>query len=164
MLREAVDLFIKGMPPGDRSVQVDLDCNRPLPRVRGDAGRLMQVLLNLLGNAREAIRRSGQKGRIIVRTGTSQDDAGSWVTIEVADEGTGIPEPFLERIFEPFFTTREEGTGYGLYLAAQILKEQAGRLTARNNPERGATFTIWLPESKPEESGSVATRTAGETG
>jgi signal transduction histidine kinase len=164
VLREAVDLFIKGMPPGDKAVSVEQDCDRPLPRVLGDAGRLMQVVLNLLGNAREAIVRSGQKGRIIVRTGTARDDAGSWVTIEVIDEGTGIPEPFLERIFEPFFTTRDEGTGYGLYLAAQIVREQSGRISARNNPDRGATFTIRLPEAKPDHSPSGDIAARGATG
>ena len=147
VLREAVDLFVKGMPPGDQAVQVELVGEARVPPVHGDAGRLMQVILNVLGNAREAISRTGQKGRIVVRTGTSRDDERSWVTIDVIDEGPGIPEAFLGRIFEPFFTTREEGTGYGLYLAAQILKEQSGRITARNNPDRGATFTIWLPEA-----------------
>jgi signal transduction histidine kinase len=82
-----------------------------------------------------------------VRTATTRDEECSWVTIDVIDDGPGIPEAFLGRIFEPFFTTREEGTGYGLYLAAQILKEQSGRITARNNPDRGATFTLWLPEA-----------------
>jgi signal transduction histidine kinase len=165
VLREAVDLFIKGMPPGDGAVPVEQDCDRPLPAVRGDAGRLMQVLLNVLANAREAIARSGQRGRILVRTGTARDEKGSWVTIDVIDQGTGIPDTFLERIFEPFFTTREEGTGYGLYLAAQILKEQSGRITARNNhPDRGATFTIWLPEAQAAEGQSASTVPLGESG
>jgi signal transduction histidine kinase len=148
VVREAVDLFIKGLPPDDRSVRVEMECSSPLPRVHSDPGRLMQVLLNLLSNAREAIDRTGHGGRIAVRTRTTQDDGRSWVTIEVMDDGPGIPEAFLGRIFEPFFTTREEGTGYGLYLAAQILEEQSGRLTARNNPDRGATFALWLPASE----------------
>jgi signal transduction histidine kinase len=56
-----------------------------------------------------------------------------------------VPEAYIDRLFEPFFTTREEGTGYGLFLASEILKEQSGRLTVRNNPQGGATFTIWFP-------------------
>jgi signal transduction histidine kinase len=146
--REAVDLFVKGLPPGDHSVRVEMECSPAVPRVRGDAGRLIQVLLNVLSNARQAIARTGRNGRIVVRTGTTRDDERSWVTIAVIDDGPGIPDAFLGRIFEPFFTTRDEGTGYGLYLAAQILKEQAGRITARNNPDGGATFTLWLPESE----------------
>lgn len=164
VLREAVDLFIKGMPPGDRALLVEQDCDRLLPAVRGDGGRLMQVLLNVLSNAREAIARSGQPGRILVRTGTTRDEDGSWVTIDVIDQGTGIPDTFLERIFEPFFTTREEGTGYGLYLAAQILKEQSGRITARNNTDRGATFTIWLPEAQTAEGQCASAMPLGESG
>ncbi len=147
VVREAVDLFVKGLPPEDRSVRVEVECGSPVPRVYGDPGRLLQVLLNLLSNARDAISRAGQAGRVVVRAGTAQEEGRRWVTLEVIDDGPGIPEAFLGRIFEPFFTTREQGTGYGLYLAAQILKEQSGRIEARNNPGRGATFTIWLPEA-----------------
>ena len=82
-----------------------------------------------------------------MRTGTAREEGAAWVTVDVIDDGPGIPEAFLDRIFEPFFTTRDEGTGYGLYLAAEILKEQSGRITVRNNPDRGATFTLWLPEA-----------------
>ena len=57
----------------------------------------------------------------------------------------GSPQAFIDRVFEPFFTTRDDGTGYGLYLAAELIKEQSGRLTVHNNHDRGATFTIWLP-------------------
>ena len=73
------------------------------------------------------------------------EDGRRSVTVDVIDDGPGVPEAYIDRVFEPFFTTREEGTGYGLYLAAEILKEQSGRLTVRNNPQGGATFTIWLP-------------------
>jgi signal transduction histidine kinase len=146
MVRESVDLFVKGLPPGDRKVQVEMESVEPVPTVRSDPGRLMQVLLNLLSNAREAIARTDRPGKIVVRTAAARDEGQSRVAIEVIDDGPGIPEAILNRVFEPFFTTREEGTGYGLYLAAQILKEQGGRITARNNPDRGATFTLWLPE------------------
>src|SRR5207253_3251567 len=106
-----------------------------------------QVLLNLLGNAQEAIARTSRGGRIVVRTGTAQSQGRLWVTVDVSDDGPGIPEAYIDRLFEPFFTTRGEGTGYGLYLASEIVKEQAGRISARNNRDGGATFTIWLPEA-----------------
>ncbi len=147
LLHEAVDLFVKGLPPGDRQVQVEVVGEPPVPQVRVDPGRLMQVLLNLLSNAQEALARTQRAGRILVRCGTAVSQGQSWVTVDVADDGPGIPEVYIDRIFEPFFTTREEGTGYGLYLAREIVKEQAGHITARNNPEGGATFTIWLPEA-----------------
>ena len=65
--------------------------------------------------------------------------------VEIVDDGPGIPEDHLERIFEPFFTTKAEGSGYGLYLAGEILREHAGRLTACNVPGGGACLAVWLP-------------------
>jgi signal transduction histidine kinase len=145
LLREAVDLFVKGLPPGDRRIQLELISEVPVPMVRVDPGRLMQVLLNLLANAQEAIARTHRGGQIMVCPGTAESQGRSWVTVDVTDDGPGIPAAFLDRIFEPFFTTRGEGTGYGLYLASEIVKEQAGRISVRNNPDGGATFTIWFP-------------------
>ena len=106
----------------------------------------MQVLFNLLGNAQQALVSSGRGGQITVagRHGRGRTGGAGFV-VDVVDDGPGVPEAYIDRVFEPFFTTREDGTGYGLYLAAEILKEQSGRLSVRNNPEGGATFTIWLP-------------------
>jgi signal transduction histidine kinase len=144
---------VKGLPPGDQPVRIEAQLEADVPKVRVDPGRLIQVLLNLLSNGREAIVRAHGTGRIVVRTGRVQADGRSWVAVDVRDDGPGVPEAYIDRIFEPFFTTREEGTGYGLYLAATILKEQSGRIRVRNNPEGGATFSIWLPEAQP---GAVA--------
>ncbi len=90
-------------------------------------------------------RAPGAAGRSSCEPGRLVEDGRRSVTVDVIDDGPGVPEAYINRVFEPFFTTREEGTGYGLYLAAEILKEQSGRLTVRNNPKGGATFTIWLP-------------------
>jgi signal transduction histidine kinase len=144
LLRESVQLFVKGLPAADRHIQVTTECDDRVPPIRVDPGRLMQVLFSLLGNAQQALSRSGRGRRIVVRARRAQDDGSSWIAVDVSDDGPGVPEAYIDRIFEPFFTTREDGTGYGLYLAAEILKEQSGRLTVRNNPEGGATFTIWL--------------------
>jgi signal transduction histidine kinase len=147
LVRESIELFVTGLPSNDRQIQVETACAcpEPVPSVRADPGRLMQVLFNLLGNAHQALAGSDPGGRILVRIGTAEEDKRRWVIVDVVDNGPGIPEAYIDRIFEPFFTTREGGTGYGLYLASEILKEQSGRLTGRNNPQGGATFTIWLP-------------------
>jgi signal transduction histidine kinase len=144
LLRESIDLFVKGLPAHDRQIQVETICIQPVPSIQADPGRLMQVIFNLLGNAHQALAGSMHGGRIVVRIGTAEVDSRPWVTVEVIDNGPGIPAAYIDRIFEPFFTTREGGTGYGLYLASEILKEQSGRLEARNNPQGGATFTVWL--------------------
>jgi signal transduction histidine kinase len=146
LVRESAELFVKGTDPRAARVTIETDFGNGLPRVRADAGRLIQVLLSLLGNAHEALvgaHRGG--GRVTVRAGTAFDLGREWVTLDIGDDGPGIPEPYLDRIFEPFFTTKENGSGYGLYLASEILKENQGRLTARNLPGGGACFTVWLP-------------------
>jgi signal transduction histidine kinase len=145
LLQESVQLFMKGQPAGQRRIDVQTTCDRDVPPVRVDAGRLMQVLFSLLGNAQQALASAGQGGKILLQVSTAVEDGRRSVTLDVIDNGPGVPEAYINRVFEPFFTTRKEGTGYGLYLAAEILKEQSGRLTVRNNPSGGATFTIWLP-------------------
>jgi signal transduction histidine kinase len=145
LLQESAQLFMKGQPAGHRKIEVQTTCDQDVPPVRVDAGRLMQVLFSLLGNAQQALSSAGQGGKILLRAGTAVEEGRRCVTLDVIDNGPGVPEAYINRVFEPFFTTREEGTGYGLYLAAEILKEQSGRLTVRNNPSGGATFTIWLP-------------------
>jgi signal transduction histidine kinase len=146
LLNEAASLFVKGMPPSERKIEVVTECDCEALKIDADAGRLIQVLLNLLNNARQSILSASSQGRIALRSGRVEDRQRWWVVVEVVDDGPGIPDAYIDRIFEPFFTTREDGTGFGLYFASEILKEQGGRLTARNNPGVGATFTLWLPE------------------
>jgi signal transduction histidine kinase len=145
IVEESVDMFIKGSDPRGAKIKVELLRDAALPRVRVDAGRIIQVLLSLLGNAHEALLGLGAEHRIQVHASTARRDDAEWVIVEVADDGAGIPEPFLERIFEPYFTTKEHGTGYGLYMAREMIREQHGCLTVRNAPSGGAVFTIWLP-------------------
>ncbi len=147
LVKESANLFQKGTDPRGNQITIDANCGEGLPHVRGDAGRLIQVLLSLFGNAHEAIVQSRRGGRVTIRAAAARDGDRDWVTIEIADDGPGIPEVFMERIFDPFFTTKEKGTGYGLYMAIEIIKEQGGRLTACNRSEGGACFTIWLPQA-----------------
>jgi signal transduction histidine kinase len=157
LIRESADLFIKGTDPRGCPVSVEATCEPGLPSVRADAGRLIQVLLALLGNAHEAISHARSGGSVTVHAAPALDDGREWVTVKVTDDGPGIPEAFLPRIFDPFFTTKEKGSGYGLYLASEILKEQDGRLTACNAPEGGACFTVWLQPANSESlAGSAA--------
>ena len=144
LLQESSQLFIKGLPASQRHIEVQTDCGEPVPPIRMDPGRLMQVLFSLLGNAQQALSSMAQGGRIVLQAGTAALEGRRFVTVDVVDNGPGVPEAYIDRLFEPFFTTREEGTGYGLFLASEILKEQSGRLTVRNNAGGGATFTIWL--------------------
>ena len=153
LIQEATDLFVKGTDPRAGRVEIVSDVCDNLPPVKVDGGRVIQVLLNLLGNAYEAIladRKGGgdsPAGQIAMHASQLGDGGGEWVVVEVADSGPGIPENHLPRIFEPFYTTKPTGSGYGLYLASEILREHGGRLTATNGPDGGAKFSIWLPVS-----------------
>ncbi|HKM54829.1 MAG TPA: response regulator [Isosphaeraceae bacterium] len=146
ILQESVELFAKGLPLSDRGIQMNVECSSDVPPVRADPGRLLQVLIDLLSNAHQAISATAKGGRIQICAQAVEEDQTRWVKITVSDDGPGIPAIYLARIFEPFFTTKEAGTGYGLYLASEILREQGGRLTASNNAEGGACLSIWLPQ------------------
>jgi signal transduction histidine kinase len=148
LIREAINLFLKGTDPRRGKVTVDLTLEEVVPIVRADAGRLIQVLLNLLSNAHEAILAERPEGKVIVRVRTVIDGAVVRVRIDVLDDGPGIKPTHLDRIFEPFFTTKDAGTGYGLYLASEILREHGGHLSAENQEGRGACLSIWLPISE----------------
>ena len=156
LLTEAVELFRKGQPPNKLVARVEVECPER-HEIQGDAGKLMQVLFDLLSNAHQAISASGKEGGILLRTESVHEDQAEWVRVEVVDEGPGVPENHLRRIFEPFFTTRSGGSGYGLYLASEIVREMGGRLTARNNPSGGACFSLLLPARVVAEASSTAT-------
>lgn len=100
-----------------------------LPEVPADADLLAQVLLGLLLNAADAV---AERGRIVVRA--MADDAA--VTVEVADDGPGVPPADAEQVFEPFFTTKAGGTGLGLAMALRIAQAHGGTLELA--PGRGA--------------------------
>lgn len=145
VVREAVDLFSRGIDPRRKVLEIGVTSPADVPPVVVDPGRLIQVVLNLLANAHEAILAARGRGRVEVRVAPAREGDADWVRIEVADDGPGVPANVLPRLFEPFFTTKEAGSGFGLYLAHELVREQGGRLEARNLPEGGACFSIWLP-------------------
>jgi len=129
-------------------VEVGLD--HPL-RVLGDAGRLEQVVFNLLLNAAKAME---GRGRIVI-TARRPDNDSFGVALTISDDGPGIPPEHLERIFDPFFTTGG-GTGLGLSIAFGILQAHGGSLAARNRPEGGAVFTLRFPDPAAMRTGEAA--------
>jgi signal transduction histidine kinase/ActR/RegA family two-component response regulator len=129
---------------GAEKIHVEMDLDPGLPFVYGDPGQLQQVLLNLVGNARQAIEESQKGGKIRVR---SKWTAEGRVLLEVADDGPGIPEAILARVFDPFFTTKPEGegTGLGLTIVLGIVREHGGQVHVASPPGGGAIFRIELP-------------------
>ncbi|MEW6071278.1 MAG: ATP-binding protein [Planctomycetota bacterium] len=130
----------------ERDLRLEVSLPPDLPPVEGDAGELLQVLLNLILNARDASpagERIGLRARV----------AGGAQLWEVEDHGGGIAPEDAERLFDPFYTTKAPGagTGLGLSLAAAIVDRHGGRIEARNGEAGGARFTVRLPALAEEQ-------------
>ncbi len=125
-------------------IRIELDLDPALPFINGDPGQLQQVLMNLIGNARQAIVQEGKAGTIRLRTARTGD---SRVALQVIDDGPGIPQTILARIFDPFFTTKPAGvgTGLGLAIVLSVVREHGGQVHVSNAPEGGAIFSVELP-------------------
>jgi C4-dicarboxylate-specific signal transduction histidine kinase len=114
-----------------------------LPPVQADRVQLQQVLLNLVVNACEAMGGTDPTARTLGVSTILRNNG--IVNIEVTDRGSGVPRDAMDRLFEPFYTTKENGLGLGLSISRSIVASHGGRLWARNNADRGATFVVELP-------------------
>ena len=116
-----------------------------IPTITCSPSQLNQVFLNLITNAAQAL--PTQNGEISLST--RSDNNG--VTVEVADNGSGIPPDVLPKIFDPFFTTKEigKGTGLGLSISYQIIKDHGGRISVESQQGHGRKFTVWVPVNAP---------------
>jgi PAS domain S-box-containing protein len=134
---------MQAYPLRKSNITVDFLQEPAIPAVVADPNQLMQVFLNLLLNAEQAIRESREKGTIRVRIG--RNPASVWVVFQ--DDGPGIAPENLTHIFDPFFTTRRpgRGTGLGLSICKTVLREHGGNIEAASAPGGGAIFTITLP-------------------
>jgi two-component system NtrC family sensor kinase len=127
-----------------KQIKVETDLLGDLPLVHASSEQLVQVMIALLMNAADAM---PQHGRVSVRTRALEESGPRAVTIEVEDEGEGIPRSHMARIFEPFYTTKEQGrgTGLGLAICYGIVAEHGGRIEVESEPGKGSTFRIILP-------------------
>src|SRR5467141_3155273 len=136
------------------NIEVDSRLPGELPGVIGDANQLIQVFLNLITNAEQAIREVRDSGRIQIRAGRN----GNQLTITVQDDGVGIRPEALPRIFDPFYTTKRPGggTGLGLSICMSIIREHGGNIEAETLPAGGSAFTIYLPVASGDPPGATA--------
>jgi len=143
-LREAIDSAAKIVANELTGVQLEIDLPDSLA-VNGQKTQITHLFINLLGNAGKALH-GRPDPRICVNAACDGDE----VSIEVTDNGAGIPSEILTRIFEPFFTTRDVGAGMGLGLSIchTIVEAHGGAIRAGNRPEGGAVFTVQLPLAK----------------
>jgi C4-dicarboxylate-specific signal transduction histidine kinase len=139
LVAEALRLLRHEVRPLGVTVQMELA--ESLPKVIGDGVGIIQVLLNLLRNAVEAMRSQKASGSVLT---VKSSLCGTFVHVDVIDQGCGWPEGKSDQMFEPFFTTRSDGMGMGLPICKSIVAECGGELTGRPNPGGGMTFGFAL--------------------
>ncbi len=148
VVRSALDLVSYRFTIDEISIGGRLDPE--LPTVVGDANRLEQVIVNLLSNALDALRSVKPPRHLLVDSFI--DDTGSRVCVTVTDNGPGVAAEIANRLFRPFASTKGiRGTGLGLYISRQLVREAEGELDVVKRAELGggAKFMVWLPTTRP---------------
>lgn len=141
---EVIDNTLALLSPQLMNGKIDIERNfsTPLPAIHADGEQLQQVLVNIILNAIQAMPNGG---KMMIRVCINKADQSGSLQISVHDTGRGVPPQILKNIFDPFVTTRSKGSGLGLSIAYQIIKNHGGWIEAVNNPDKGATFRINLP-------------------
>ena len=155
-----------------KRIRLEVECNCELPIVLGDRTQLHQLLLNLCVNARDAMPNGGtltleaKRVEMDAVYASSIPDAkpGSYVTLSVRDDGTGISPEIMEQIFDPFFSTKgpEKGTGLGLSTVMGIAKSHGGFVQVTSQLGQGSTFTVYLPAAPAGSDSERVTKAAAE--
>jgi histidine kinase len=161
ILEKAFEIFSQQLKL--RGIEVIWRIDKKLPRINADPGRMEQVFINLLLNARDAIEdkwgnqepQAGQK-KIILKTACDARN----IICEVCDTGTGVPESISDKIFEPFFTTKEvgKGTGLGLSISYGIVNDCGGSIHVVPNKPEGACFVLKFPLQEINDGKEITTR------
>lgn len=146
-------------------VQVEVQAEANLPKVRAIGNEIQQVLLNLLTNARQAMDKGGQ---IIVKLSHLPQE--NCVAVSIRDYGSGMPPEVLHRIFEPYFTTKsgpdssgKGGTGLGLSACKEVIEQHQGRIRVDSTVGKGTMFTLFLPVHSPSPAPSPVEVAAVQT-
>jgi len=141
---------VRAARAGDGHIPIRLDLDPSIPQLRTDGERLRQALVNILGNAMQAVAAAGPSsaGTTPISLRTLRLDA-RHVVVTVADRGVGIAAEDLPRVFDPYFTTRRTGTGIGLAISRNIIEGLGGRITVSSERDRGTEVRIELPVDAP---------------
>lgn len=126
------------------NIVVECDLAAHLPETMADPYQLQQVVLNLIVNAEQALLEGRGQGKVRIQTYRT---AGNKISLEISDDGPGIPREIASRIFDPFFTTKPSGvgTGLGLSIVYGIVQQHDGEVTFESQPGAGAKFVVELP-------------------
>ena len=143
IVKDSVEIM--GPDLEQHKIKLKLELEENLPYLKVDRGFVRQVLTNLIGNARDAMKEAGS-GTLTISTEKDSDS----VILSVADTGTGIPQEILTKIFDPYFTTKKSGTGIGLTLVYKMVRGMGGNISVNSKQGIGTTFRITLPRMEKE--------------
>lgn len=143
-IRELIEDCLGGIRARAELQGVELHLVAPpeLPLLEADPGQIQQVLYNMIFNALDTL---AEGGIIDVTVGTAERQGEKMISIQVADNGPGLPPTLEDRLFEPFVSTKETGLGLGLSICRRIVESHNGTITAENRPTGGAVFEVRLP-------------------
>ena len=144
LLEETLVLLEKKMR--QLRIRVNRDLDEDLPKIRARADQLRQVFLNLIINAQQAISNGGE---ITITTSRYEQALQPSILVQMSDSGSGIREDDLMRIFDPFFSTGKKGTGLGLWVTQDIVRQHGGRIEVTSEVGHGTVFTIVLQVDSP---------------
>ncbi|MEI6512420.1 MAG: PAS domain S-box protein [bacterium] len=147
LLHEAVLFVLHGS-----KTNCEFSFDEDLWPVEADHGQISQVIENLVINASQAMSAGGTiflqaRNVVIDSVSTLPLQAGNYVSVEIIDQGNGIPPEILDRLFDPFFTTKATGTGLGLTTVHSIIRRHNGHIEVRSELGKGTTFTFYLPST-----------------
>lgn len=144
-------LLLLGSTLAGNGIRVERSLAASLPQVSGQRDALIQVVLNLVLNAVDAMPYGGVLHVMTRVAETSERSSMPWVQIMIADTGPGIASDLQERIFDPFFTTKPHGSGLGLTVSRQLVEQHGGSLWVESVSGSGATFIVRLPATNAAE-------------
>jgi signal transduction histidine kinase len=144
-------------------IRVETDLLSSLPAIQGNQGKLQQVVLNLLLNAKDAMHGAGKDGGARLRISTAVQ--ANRILLRIKDTGSGIEREHLHRIFDPFFTTKvkpqpgqHKGTGLGLAVTYGIMQEHGGKISVDSEVGVGTTFILDFPAPAPTSATMASTQ------
>ena len=140
----------------DNRINLTLELEGGLPPIWAAEGQFHHIFMNLVRNAVQALSKARgdeppeRAGKSEIRIRAYPEAVNGKVAVEVADNGTGVPDDLKEKLFEPFFTTkrRGEGTGLGLYIVRQVVEDLGGSISVGDSDLGGASFTLRFPASR----------------
>lgn len=159
LIEDSADFAIRGSKS-----RCEFKIASDLRTIEADEGQLSQVVHNLIMNADQAMTEGGTitvsgENVTLLSDNPLLLKPGDYIKISVADQGTGMPEDYLEKIFDPYFTTKDMGSGLGLATCYSIMKRHEGHITVESAPGAGATFYLYLP-ALPEQTARAAPGTS----